>query len=112
MTTAHKHWFAAALVATGFALVFWRVFGALVMAWYTDDNYSHGFLIIPLAAYLAWERRDRLWAAAERPVTGTPLVSTFDGMAPALTVTGLVALVMAPALSVTVSVTLRVPAVA
>ena len=67
MTTLQKNWLAGALVAAGFALVFWRVFGALVMAWYTDDNYSHGFLIIPLAAYLAWERRDRFWAAASTP---------------------------------------------
>ena len=67
MTTLQKNWIAGALVAAGFALVFWRVFGALVMAWYTDDNYSHGFLIIPLAAYLAWERRDRFWAAAAKP---------------------------------------------
>jgi exosortase len=29
--------------------------------WWTDDNYSHGFLIIPIALYLAWERR-RLFA--------------------------------------------------
>ena len=30
---------------------------SLVGVWYTDDNYSHGFLIVPLAIYLAWERR-------------------------------------------------------
>ena len=30
-------------------------------------QHSHGFLIIPLAAYLAWERRDRFWAAAAKP---------------------------------------------
>ena len=42
MTTLQKNWIAGALVAAGFALVFWRVFGALVMAWYTDDNTRTG----------------------------------------------------------------------
>ena len=32
----------------------------LAQDWKTDDNYSHGFLIIPLAAYFAYERRTRL----------------------------------------------------
>ncbi len=39
----------------------------LVMAWYTDDNYSHGFLIVPVALYLAWERRARFQATEIRP---------------------------------------------
>jgi exosortase len=69
MTTSQKNWAAAALVVAGFALVFTDVFFKLVMAWYTDDNYSHGFLIIPIAAYLAWERRERFWAAPTRPST-------------------------------------------
>jgi exosortase len=38
-----------------------------VYDWYNDDNYSHGFLIIPIAAYLAWERRAKLFAAPEKP---------------------------------------------
>lgn len=69
MTTSQKSWTAAALVVAGFALVFTNVFFKLVMAWYTDDNYSHGFLIIPIAAYLAWERRERFRAAPTRPST-------------------------------------------
>ena len=38
-------------------LVYWNVLYGLVGAWYTDDNYSHGFFIAPLAGYFAWERR-------------------------------------------------------
>lgn len=30
----------------------------LVFDWYTDSNYSHGFLIIPIAAYLIYRKRD------------------------------------------------------
>jgi len=43
------------------------VFVSLVMDWYHGDNYSHGFLIVPIAAYFAWERRDRLKAIAAKP---------------------------------------------
>lgn len=67
MTTARKNWTAAALIAAGFVLVYWDVIAKLVMAWYTDDNYSHGFLIVPVALYLAWERRARFQAAETRP---------------------------------------------
>jgi exosortase len=39
----------------------------LVSDWANDDNYSHGFLIPPVAAYFAWERRDRLRSATPSP---------------------------------------------
>jgi exosortase len=67
MTTARKNWTAAALIAAGFVVLYWEVVSKLVMAWYTDDNYSHGFLIVPVALYLAWERRDRFLAVEARP---------------------------------------------
>src|SRR5512132_1045009 len=58
-----------------FALAYWRVILKLVHDWATDDNYSHGFLIIPLALYLAWERRQRLAELAPQPsVTGLLIV--------------------------------------
>lgn len=28
--------------------------------WYNDDNYSHGFLIIPISLWLVWRKRDIL----------------------------------------------------
>jgi exosortase len=55
------------LVGAGFFLLYHEVIFKLVRAWSTDDNYSHGFLIVPLAAYLAWERRKELAAAPVRP---------------------------------------------
>ena len=67
MTTSQRNWLAGALVAVGFVFLYYQVFGKLVADWYNDDNYSHGFLIIPIAAYLAWERRGKFWAAATRP---------------------------------------------
>ena len=32
----------------------------LVGQWATDDDYAHGFLILPLAIYFAWDRRRKL----------------------------------------------------
>jgi exosortase len=56
----------AALTAT-FVLCYWRVLTKLVFDWAHDDNYSHGFLIVPIALYFVWERRARLAATPLRP---------------------------------------------
>jgi len=48
-------------------IVYWTVIRGLVSAWSTDDNYSHGFFIVPLALYFAWERRRAIAAAPVRP---------------------------------------------
>jgi exosortase len=55
------------LVMVALVLTYWDVLFELVRAWSTDDNYSHGFFIVPLAAYFAWERRHALAAAPIRP---------------------------------------------
>ncbi len=58
---------AVALLAAAFAILYRDVVPKLVHDWWTDDNYSHGFLIAPLALYFVWERRDRLAAARFSP---------------------------------------------
>jgi exosortase len=35
--------------------------------WYVDPDYSHGFLVPVLSAYLIWQRRDKLRLVARRP---------------------------------------------
>src|SRR5260370_45093 len=60
MTTSQKGWLAALLVTVGFGLLYWQVVVKLVSDWYHDDNYSHGFLIVPLALYFVWERREKI----------------------------------------------------
>lgn len=50
-----------------FALLYRDVIAKLVHDWYVDDNYSHGFLIVPIALYFAWERRGKLREAVARP---------------------------------------------
>ena len=46
-------------VGAGMAL-YWPVVTKLAHDWLHDDNYSHGILIVPLAAFFVWERRRRL----------------------------------------------------
>jgi exosortase len=39
----------------------------LVRQWAEDDDYTHGFLILPLALYFVWERRHELKRLTPRP---------------------------------------------
>jgi exosortase len=58
---------AVGLVVVALAIVYWSVITGLISAWSTDDNYSHGFFIVPLAVYFAWERRRAIASAPEQP---------------------------------------------
>ena len=52
------------------AAVFWLyggVLSSLARQWASDDNYSHGFFVVPLALFFAWERRQGLKNAPDRP---------------------------------------------
>ena len=52
---------------TVFLVLYAQVFVDLVRNWSRDANYSHGFLILPITAYLIWTRRKRLAATERRP---------------------------------------------
>ena len=58
---------AVALLGVALAWVYGGVFSGLVRQWSTDDNYSHGFFVIPLAVFFAWERREALTSSPRRP---------------------------------------------
>src|SRR5262245_5991075 len=58
---------AVILVLGAFLVVYWPVITGLVHDWSTDDNYSHGFFIVPLALYFAWERRAAIAGPPVRP---------------------------------------------
>lgn len=58
---------AAGLLAAGLLWTYGPALSGLVRQWSADDNYSHGFFVIPLAVFFAWERRDQLRQAARRP---------------------------------------------
>jgi exosortase len=57
----------AVVLVLSFALLYRNVLAKLVHDWASDENYSHGFLVIPVALYFVWERRQRLFATPMRP---------------------------------------------
>jgi exosortase A len=57
------------LIGFSFAVLYWNVLTKLVHDWAVDDNYSHGFVVVPIATYFAWERRRQLAALARRPAS-------------------------------------------
>jgi exosortase len=67
MTIDRKKLLITVLLAVSFGVLYRHVITKLVADWWNDDNYSHGFLIVPIALYFAWERRHRFFAAANRP---------------------------------------------
>jgi len=67
MTRSREQLVSVVLVLGALLAVYWPVLAGLVSAWSTDDNYSHGFFIVPLALYFAWERRSAILAAPQRP---------------------------------------------
>jgi exosortase len=56
-------WLLVAVVVGLYAPVLWR----LGRQWYEDPDYSHGFLVPLLSAYLIWQRRDKLAAVVRKP---------------------------------------------
>ena len=66
---------------TAFIFLFWQVGRDLIRDWTNDGNYSHGFLILPLALYFAWERRHKLATAVPRPATAMGLVMLLGSIA-------------------------------
>jgi len=64
-----------AICAVSFLLLFMPVLVRLGGDWANDDNYSHGFFIIPLALFFLWERRAAIARHESRPSNlGLPIV--------------------------------------
>ena len=70
-------WQGALLVAVFVALYF-SVLLHLVRQWYTDPDYSHGFLVPFLSAFLIWQRRDELSQVVRRPSNWGLLIVVFS----------------------------------
>jgi exosortase len=67
---------ATALTLTVALGIFTPIIYHMVLHWKIVPDYSHGFLIAPLAAYFAWERRDM--------VARTPIEPSWWGVVPLL----------------------------
>jgi len=56
-----------ALAGVSFLLLYGQVLRGLVSDWATDDNYSHGFIILPFALFFMWERRRQVIESQAAP---------------------------------------------
>jgi exosortase A len=70
-SSSRREWAVAAItIAVGtlcFGLIFSEEIAAAVQVWVNSDAYTHCFLVLPVAAYLAWERREAVAANIPRP---------------------------------------------
>ncbi|ODU61188.1 MAG: hypothetical protein ABS99_02460 [Acetobacteraceae bacterium SCN 69-10] len=48
--------------------VFWKEGSTAVQVWSVSTAYSHCFFVLPIAAYIAWDRRDRLRGMRAEPL--------------------------------------------
>lgn len=54
-------WWLPGVVLVGcLAVVYWPIIEGLVHQWLNNQDYSHGPFILPVAAYLAWRKREEL----------------------------------------------------
>src|SRR5258706_3327559 len=54
-------WFSILLIACYFP-----VLSQLVHKWYNDEDMGHGFFVPVIAAYIAWQNRDKLYESGLR----------------------------------------------
>jgi exosortase len=59
--SSRRAWVAAVVVLSlVLGVAYWDIAVGLWRQWETDANYSHGVLVVPLAAYFAWRRRSAI----------------------------------------------------
>lgn len=59
-------WASAAILGGVFFWAYWPTVVGLVRAWINVPDYSHGFLVVPLALYFAWARRGSMPPVSDR----------------------------------------------
>lgn len=72
MARRHAHVAGTLVLLGSFAVAYTDVFRWLLTDWQFDGDYSHGLLVVPVAAYLAYERRQL--------IRDTPLAPSWTGL--------------------------------
>jgi exosortase len=71
----------AALLAICLAWLYGAVLARLAAQWWSDPNFSHGFLVPVFSAYVIWSQRERLGALPVRPSwSGLPILFAAMGL--------------------------------
>lgn len=68
-------WFSALLVACYFPILV-----QLVRKWYNDEDMGHGFFVPVIAAYIAWQNKDKLFASGLRTNNWGLAIIVFAGL--------------------------------
>ena len=55
------------VIVAGTVYLYWDIILKLVHDWYTDPNFSHGFLVPLFSAYVVWSKRDSLARIIPKP---------------------------------------------
>jgi exosortase len=66
------------LMVAVLGLLYAPVIKLLVWQWWNDPDYSHGFLVPVLSAYLIWARRDKLRTIVRKPSASGMIVVLFS----------------------------------
>ncbi len=65
-------WLPCILLGLLVTAIYYKVIGKLVLDWYADPDFSHGFLVAPFAAFVLWDKRKAL--------RETPIQQTWSGI--------------------------------
>jgi exosortase len=60
-------WFQVGLLVILVGFLYYRILPRLVMEWWTDPNFSHGFLVPFFSGFVVWQNRKRLAALPMEP---------------------------------------------
>src|SRR5690349_3548566 len=63
----NSFWIKAAILGILTGLLYYKILAGLTVDWWTDPNFSHGFLIPVFSAFVIWRDRKRLAAMEPRP---------------------------------------------
>ena len=69
------------LVLAAVVLLYHATFWSMLELWSRSQTFAHGFLIVPISAWLAWRQRARLAALAPQPCAGGLLLLAMLGLA-------------------------------
>lgn len=64
-----RAWWPVGLLAAGVIVLYAQVIAGLFSQWYDNPEYSHGFLVPLVSAYVIWMNRERLRSIEPRPAT-------------------------------------------
>ena len=62
-----RAWLSAAVILAAMTFAYFGIAAGLIRQWSQDENYSHGFIVLPLALFFAWQRRTKLRRTPLRP---------------------------------------------